>query len=226
MTQLSAKKNKKKRRSTSGEGFGKSSSSPEASTAVVADAAADSGAPRALQSIDNPASPPPQTTQQQLELDPNLSPEDRSKAILKQKFGLKSYEEQQADLGDYRAVLDAEKKAERRDKLRNVEKLWPEDKDFIALLPPGLIRGVDTFLKLGLGVSTTAFILAGILITIEAGSKATGYELPGGLEELVLNVVQPNFTPGLGVLLGFSVSLGLFSVALGGSASSTYREKP
>ena len=89
-----------------------------------------------------------------------------------------------------------------------------------------MVRGIDTFLKTGLGLTTLAFITAGILITMEAGSKATGKELPGGLEDFVVNVVEPNFTPGLGVLLLFSVSLGLFTVALGGSAASSYREEP
>lgn len=163
---------------------------------------------------------------QQLDLDPNLSPEEKSQAILRQKFGLKSYEEQQADLGDYRLILDAEKKKEKRDKLRNIDKLWPEDKDFVALLPPGVIKGIDTFLKLGLGLCTVLFLLAGVFITIEAGSKATANPLPIGLETFIVNIVEPNFTPGLLVLLGFSVSLGLFSIGLGGSASSTYRENP
>lgn len=143
---------------------------------------------------------------------------------MRQKFGLKSYEEQQADLGDYRALLQSEQKKERRSKLRNLDQIWPEDKDLLSVLPPSLIKGIDTFLKVGLGISTLAFIAAGIFITIEAGSKATGSSLPEGLEYWVENVVEPNFTPGLGVLLAFSVSLGLFSVALGGSASSTYRE--
>lgn len=129
-------------------------------------------------------------------------------------------------MGDARALFDAEKKKKTRNKLRNIEKIWPEDKGVIEVLPPGLIKGIDTFLKVGLGTSTVAFVLAGILITIEAGSKATGSELPGGWEEWIVEFVEPNFTPGLGVLLGFSVSLGLFSVALGGSASSTYREDP
>ncbi|KAL7438457.1 hypothetical protein ACHAXH_003498 [Discostella pseudostelligera] len=132
--------------------------------------------------------------------------------------------EQQADLGDYRALLQSEQKKERRSKLRNLDQIWPEDKDLLSVLPPSLIKGIDTFLKVGLGISTLAFIAAGIFITIEAGSKATGSSLPEGLEYWVENVVEPNFTPGLGVLLVFSVSLGLFSVALGGSASSTYRE--
>lgn len=103
---------------------------------------------------------------------------------------------------------------------------WPADKDFVSMLPPAAIKGIDSFLKLGLGVCTVAFITAGVFITIEAGSKATGSELPAGLEDFVVNIVQPNFTPGLGVLLGFSILLGLFSIGLGGSAASSYKERP
>ncbi|KAL9190451.1 hypothetical protein ACHAXT_007662 [Thalassiosira profunda] len=226
VTRLAAKK-KKQRSASSGAGFGKSPAA-SAGSAVREEPAEASEAPRALQSIEGAplSAAAPTMATEDLGLDPNLSPEERSQAILRQKFGLKSYEEQQADVGDYRAVLDADKKKARRDKLRNIEELWPEDKGIVEVLPPGFIKGVDTFLKAGLGVSTVAFIAAGILITIEAGSKATGTALPPGWEAWIETVVEPNFTPGLGVLLGFSVSLGLFSVALGGSASSTYREDP
>lgn len=235
---LSAKKSKKRRSSSSGEGFGKSAPSVirgEETASSSSSSSSSNSSP--LQSIDSNNNNnvnvndgdsifPPRPTTEELNLDPNLSPEERSQAILRSKFGLKSYEEQQADLGDYRALLDAEAKKEKRDKLRNVDKLWPEDKDFVELLPPGVIKGIDTFLKLGLGVCTVAFVAAGVFITIEAGSKATGYELPEGLEEFVVGVVQPYFTPGLGVLLAFSVSLGLFSIGLGGSAQSSYKENP
>ena len=88
------------------------------------------------------------------------------------------------------------------------------------------MKGIDTFLKAGLGLTTTLFILSGFFIVAEAGSKATGKALPGGLEDFAVNVVEPNFTPGLGVLLLFSVSLGLFTIGLGGSAASSYREDP
>jgi len=155
-----------------------------------------------------------------------LSPEERSQTILKEKFGLKSYEEQQADLGDYRALNDAEDKKKKRTILRNLDTAWPENKGFVDVLPPSLIKGIDSALKLGLGGCTVLFVLAGVLITIEAGSKAGVYEIPIGLEEFVVNVVQPNFTPGLGVLLGFSITLGIFSIGIGSSASSTYREDP
>ena len=126
--------------------------------------------------------------------------------------------------GDARALVEAEAKRAKRDKLRNLDKIWPEDKDLFEVLPPELLRGIDTTLKVGLGVCTTLFILAGVLITIEAGSKATGYELPNGLEDWIVSVVEPNFTPLLGVLLGFSVGLGLFSAGQLGSRGSVYRE--
>ena len=225
-TQLSAKK-KKKSRSSAGEGFGKTAAVSESSSKIsgaTINEEDDSNIPRVLQSIDS--AEPTSVSGGDLDIDPNLSDEARSKAILRQKFGLKSFEEQQADLGDYRAIQEAEAKAAQREKLRNIEKLWPEDKDFFAMLPPSVVRGVDTFLKTGLGLSTVAFITAGILITIEAGSKATGYEMPAGLEEFVVNIVEPNFTPGLGVLLLFSIFLGVFTISLGGTSASSYRERP
>ena len=220
------------RKKSSGEGFGKSSSSSSSNTRAPLRSVDTSTSTQQQQQLPDlsPSSPPSANANNNNNIDnliddPNLlSPEERSQTILRQKFGLKSYEEQQADLGDYRALLNAEQKKERRNKLRNLDQVWPEDKDFLAVLPPSLIKGIDTFLKIGLGISTVAFIAAGIFITIEAGSKATGSPLPEGLETFVVNVVEPNFTPGLGVLLAFSVTLGLFSVALGGSASSTYRE--
>lgn len=92
------------------------------------------------------------------------------------------------------------------------------------MLPPSLIKGVDTVLKVGLGLCTLLFLLAGVFITIEAGSKSTGYALNEELDGFIVNVVEPNFTPLLGVLLAFSISLGLFSVGVGGSKGSVYRE--
>jgi len=222
-TQLSAKKKKQR----GGEGFGKQLTKETSSSSFSDedDSSSISSSATALQSID--ATPQSQSTPaESLNLDPNLSPEERSQEILRQKFGLKSYEEQQADLGDYRALLDSENKKEKRTALRNLDKVWPENKNFVEILPPSVIKGIDSFLKLGLSVCTVIFVGAGVLITIEAGSKTNLYEIPKELEEFVVNVVQPNFTPGLGVLLAFSVTLGLFTVGLGSSGSSTYREDP
>ena len=223
LTSLSARK-KKTKKQRSGEGFGNTAASSAVEERTSPEPSSSGGdEPRALTSIETAA---PAATKPAVDLDPNMSEEERSRAILRQRFGLKSYEEQQADAGDYRALIDAEEKAKTRDKLRNIESLWPEDKDFFAVLPPGIVRGIDTFLKAGLGVTTTLFLLSGVFITLEAGSKATGYELPAGLEDFTVNVIEPNFTPGLGVLLAFSVSLGVFTIGLGSTASSSYREDP
>mmetsp|Transcript_19582 Transcript_19582/g.38710 ORF Transcript_19582/g.38710 Transcript_19582/m.38710 type:complete len:265 (+) Transcript_19582:59-853(+) len=218
----------KKTRSSGGEGFAKSpSSSSSVSSPSNDDDAIPAFAPRALQSIEPndsiPSFQPPTKASSNIQLDPSLPPEERSQQLLRQKYNLKSYEEQQ---GDIRKVIQSEEKKRQRDKLRNIEKLWPADKDLFAVLPPEILRGIDAFLKVGLGICTVLFVSAGVFITIEAGSKATGKELPVGLEEFVVNVVEPNFTPGLGVLLAFSVGLGLFSSAQLGSAGSTYREEP
>lgn len=217
----------------SGEGFGKgggrvSSSSTSTSTSTSSPLQSiDSLTRSSSSSIDSKNKIPgtPSLNDDDSSSSSLVSPDERSRTILRSKFGLKSYEEQQADLGDYRALANAENKAKTRNKLRNIESLWPEDRDLLGILPPSVIRGIDTILKLGLGISTVLFVIAGIFITIEAGSKATGSPLPDGLEGWIVNVVEPNFTPGLGILLAFSVSLGIFSVSLGGSASSTYREK-
>ena len=203
---LSAKK------SSSGQGFGKSPPTIQL----------DDEPPATSSTIDDEISPPTSNYNS----DPSPSPEDRSKSILREKFGLKSYEEQRAMEGDARALMDAQSKEKKRRQLRNLENVWPEGADLFDVLPPSLLRGIDTTLKIGLGVCTALFVTAGVLITVEAGSKAMGYELPEGLEEWVVNVVEPNFTPLLFVLLGFSVGLGLFSAGQLGSKGSVYREDP
>jgi hypothetical protein len=99
-----------------------------------------------------------------------------------------------------------------------------EDFDLIKILPDPLLIFIDRFLKVGVAVCTALFISAGIAITVEAGSKATNNPLPASIDDFITNVVEPNFTPGLLVLLGFSVSLGAFAALQLSSSSSTYRE--
>jgi hypothetical protein len=44
------------------------------------------------------------------------------------------------------------------------------------------------------------------------------------LDSFIVTTIEPNFTPGLLVLLSFSIGLGLFSAAQLGSAGATYKE--
>jgi len=155
-----------------------------------------------------------------IELDPNLSTDERNKEILKQKFGLRSYEDQQ---GDIRAAAKA---AENQKRVKQIKQMKDEDFDIFMVIPPPLIKGIDAFLKLGLTVSTALFILAGVGITAEAWTVATGNTIPDNVDQFIVSVIEPNFTTGLLVLLGFSISLGIFATAQLGSGSSTYKEEP
>lgn len=96
--------------------------------------------------------------------------------------------------------------------------------DIFALIPAPIQIFIDRFLKAGVAVSTGAFVLAGLAITVEAWAAASKQPLPSNIDSLIVNYVEPNFTPGLLVLLGFSVSLGVFTAAQLGSESANYRE--
>jgi ABC-type dipeptide/oligopeptide/nickel transport system permease component len=155
-----------------------------------------------------------------IELDPNLSTDERNKEILKQQFGLRSYEDQQ---GDIRAAAKA---AENQKRVKQIKQMKDEDFDIFMVIPAPLIKVIDAFLKIGLTVSTGLFILAGAGICAEAWTVATGNTIPDNVDQFIVSVVEPNFTNGLLVLLGFSVSLGIFASAQLGSGSSTYKEEP
>lgn len=159
-------------------------------------------------------------TKPKFEIDPDLPTEQRSKEILRKQYGLRSYEEKQ---GDVQAAMKA---AENQKRLQKIKQMKDEDFDIFMILPPALIRGIDAFLKIGLGVTTVLFVLAGIGITAEAWCVATGNTLPENVDSVIVNVVEPNFTTGLLVLLGFSISLGVFAAAQLGSGSSIYKEEP
>jgi len=171
-----------------------------------------------LSSIENISSE--SLSKPKFEIDPELSTEQRSKEILRQKYGLRSFEERQIDV---KAALQA---AENQKRLQKVKQMKDEDFDIFMVLPPAFIKGIDAFLKIGLGITTVLFVLAGIGITAEAWAVATGNTLPENVDQFIVNIVEPNFTTGLLVLLGFSISLGVFAAAQLGSGSSIYKEEP
>jgi len=156
----------------------------------------------------------------EIEFDPNTPVEERTKAILKQKYGLRSLEERQGD------IRKEQMKAENSSRMKKVKEMSDEEFDIFMVIPPSIVRIIDTFLKLGLGISIFFFILSGIGITVEAWAVTTKNSLPQNIDSFIVSVIEPNFTTGLLVLLGFSVSLGLFATAQLGSKSTTYREEP
>jgi len=146
--------------------------------------------------------------------------EDRTGNILRGKYGLRTREEQEAE------ELKQKQVEEQRKKISKWKQLADEGQDFdlLQILPDPVLIFIDRFLKFGLTVSTILFIFAGMAITVEAGSKALSSPLPIEVDNFITNIVEPNFTPGLGVLLSFSVGLGLFASLQLNSAASTYRE--
>ncbi len=156
----------------------------------------------------------------QVEVDPNLPADQRNKEILKQQLGLRSYEEQQGD------IREAERMAENQKRMTQIKQMKDDEFDIFMVIPPPIIMGIDAFLKTGLTVTTIAFVLAGFGITAEAWAVATNNNLPENVDQFIVNVIEPNFTTGLLVLLGFSISLGIFATAQLGSGSSIYKEEP
>lgn len=235
-TELAAKKKKKKRSNdgspaaASVSGFGKvATTEPPPAPSSGGDSIADDASPvglRSIESTEEDVAAQQLQPSQQLNLDPNLSPEEKSQAILRQKFGLKSFDEQQSNKDAGVAEAEAAKKAALRNKLRNLDSVWPENADVWDVIPTPILVGFGNFLKLGLGICTVAFVAAGFAIAAEAWSVASKNPLPENIDNFIVNIVEPNFTPGLLVLLGFSVSLGLFASAQLGSKSSVYREEP
>lgn len=224
-TSLKAKKKKKKKGSTAGQGFSQAPPPPapkapteQSSSSTVAKS--DSSTPAPLQSVETGGSRAIPVMQPEPELDPNLPPEERTKVLLREKYGLRTREEQD------REQKKEEKRKEQQRRQRKLEKLAEEDKDvdIISMLPAPVLIAIDRFLKVGVAVSTVTFVAAGIAITAEAWAKASNNPLPQDIDNFIINVVEPNFTPGLGVLLAFSVSLGAFAALQLASDSSQYKE--
>lgn len=173
--------------------------------------------PEFLQSI------PEQLTEEEASqrvVDQSLSAEERAAKLLREKYGMKTLAEQQM------SQKQLENYKEEQKRLKKLKKQVEMDQaDLISLLPPSLVVGIDRFLKFGLVITGLLFVLAGIGITLEAWSKTTGNKLPSDLDIFIVQLVEPNFTYGLFVLLGFSVSLGIFAALQLGSEGANYREE-
>jgi len=213
---------KTKKGNQSGKGFGKEPVAPkptsnkEDDTSTTAAASAEGsflrsaeGGSKAIPTMEKgPASPT---------MDQDLPPEERAKKLLREQYGLRTLQEQRME----------DQIAENRQRLDNLKKMADEGKDIdlMTIIPAPVLKGIDAFLKLGVGVCTVAFVLAGIAITVEAYSKVSGNALPANIDSFIVNTIEPNFTYGLLVLLGFSVSLGGFAALQLSSGAATYKEE-
>lgn len=208
----------KKSRRSSGGGFGKVEKPPEKA------ATTETESPLASENIEVPSSF--LTSADQLasteipQIDDSLPPEERTKLLLKEKYGMKTIAEQQLSAKQLEARKEKQKQLAEWKKKAEVG----EDIDIIAMIPGGVQIAIDRFLKTGLAICTILFIAAGGGITVEAWSKTSGSPLPDDVDSYIVNVIEPNFTTGLLVLLGFSVSLGAFATLQLSSGGAQYKE--
>ena len=221
---------KKKKKGNAGKGFGKAPENPtkpastksqnqdlfniEARAAAEQQSSAFTSVEGGLETIPTLPTEEPQMTT------PTGNIEDRTGSILREKYGLRTREEQEAEEAKRKKLQEQQKQLQQWKQLADEG----EDFDLLQVIPDPILIFIDKFLKAGVAICTFLFLLAGVAITVEAGSKATNNPLPQQLDDFVANVVEPNFTPGLGVLLSFSVALGIFASLQLNSAASTYRE--
>jgi len=214
---------KKKKKSSSGKGFGKvpeptipkpSNQQQEYVSNYPQDGPMGTGGLESVQGGTDKI--PTFASTREIELDPNLPPEERTKILLREKYGMKTMQERAMENN-----LD-----QNRRRIRELKEMAEADENFdiMQVIPAPILVGIDRFLKGGLAIVTTLFIAAGAGITAEAWSAATGSPLPENVDQFIVGVVEPNFTPGLFVLLGFSVSLGIFASLQLGSEASQYKE--
>lgn len=208
----------------SGRGFGKQqqvTSTPEREVAADLNpkSTEDSTSLKSLVESNPPSSLSSSSGSNQDQTEEN--PAERGKRILREKYGLKTLEEQKLDAKKLENFRERQKQfSEWKKKLRDDD----DEFDLMTAIPAPILVFVDRFLKTGLAVCGVLFVLAGIAITLEAWSKTSGEALPSNIDSFIVDIVEPNFTPGLLVLLGFSVSLGLFAAAQMGSQGAQYKE--
>ena len=139
---------------------------------------------------------------------------DRQDAILREKFGMTKTE----TTGAKKAVMDAKRA------LASETTAASKEGFSLSSIPQPLLVFLDKFLKTGLAVTTTAFVAAGLAISLEAATVAFKFQIPQAVDEFIVSTLEPNFTPLLGVLLLFSISLGIFTTIQLTSDEATYKE--
>lgn len=151
----------------------------------------------------------------------NLTPEERAKKLLREKYGMKTVEEERMTAKQLEQLEAQRKRTAELKAMADAD----EGIDFITLIPGPVIQGITKFLQAGIVITGILFIGAGLGITLEAWSKTSGDPLPADADSFIVNIIEPNFTTMLLVLLGFSISLGGLASAQLGSKSAQYKEE-
>jgi len=206
-----------KKKASAGQGFGQTV--PEKKSSAPSPSMGDSAPLQSIETGASDAIPTMAAPSKKVATDPSVPAEERAKQVLREQYGLKTLQEQQTDAKKREEMAAARQQRQQWQKAAEQENI-----DIIALIPGSVQIFIDRFLKIGVGICTLLFVSSGIGITAEAWSKASGNPLPDDIDAFIVNTIEPNFTPGLLVLLGFSVSLGVFSALQLSSAGAQYKE--
>mmetsp|Transcript_6324 Transcript_6324/g.14919 ORF Transcript_6324/g.14919 Transcript_6324/m.14919 type:complete len:248 (+) Transcript_6324:60-803(+) len=168
-----------------------------------------------------PASAPPSAAR--VALDDSMTEDERQDEILRS-FGLTKASERSE-----KAAAEAAAKGPKV----NAQGQWSEEPafiaedggiNFLALIPAPLQGPIESFLYTSTGVLLSAFIVAGLAITVDAYYVSVKEPLPDTLANLIVDVIEPNFTNAGLAFLASSVSLGLFKIAQFSNPAIQYSE--
>ncbi len=139
----------KKRSQSEGKGFGKSA--PSKSDTKSSDSAPPSedtpidATKPFLQSVESGGS----NAIPVLEDNSSMSPDQRAERILRDKYGMKTLEEQQLSQKQMENINEQRRKLQEMKRKAELN----EEVDFIAMIPGPVQIAIDRFLKIGLGIS-------------------------------------------------------------------------
>lgn len=95
----------------------------------------------------------------------------------------------------------------------------------MANIPMDLQAKIDSILVTGTFLALSFVVLSGIGISLGAFKVVfPQVEISQSVDDLIVNVLSPSFTPGLGVFFFFSITFGLFKFAQVSSSQTVYKE--
>mmetsp|Transcript_11330 Transcript_11330/g.16712 ORF Transcript_11330/g.16712 Transcript_11330/m.16712 type:complete len:253 (-) Transcript_11330:75-833(-) len=137
--------------------------------------------------------------------------------------------ESMAIIGDSKVIERDEAMKEKKDKdelLRFFPTGLKEEYKLIDFIPIPWQNNIELALIGGLSLGLIFIIAAGIGIGLEAFAVVQKTPLPENMDNIIVNVIEPAFTPALGVFLVFSIILGTFKVAQFDSRSDVVYTEP
>mmetsp|Transcript_2652 Transcript_2652/g.4237 ORF Transcript_2652/g.4237 Transcript_2652/m.4237 type:complete len:120 (-) Transcript_2652:122-481(-) len=112
-----------------------------------------------------------------------------------------------------------------RKKLPSVVTTEPEEAfNLLSRIPPEVQLGIERLLLAAIAVLLLAFVTIGIAITFEAFAVSSNQPLPEDTRHIIVDIMEPAFTPILLVGLACSITLGGLKALQLSSGDVQYKE--